>query len=203
MDRAAGQHRGFSHSSSNPLINASRVLVVSDFHGGLDTVGFLKFYGGRRRREETEGDIPIQNRQAVKRILDLDHYQVAVLSYIGAHSTKKRNDCVNAVRDLNHYLRDRACSKRVGLLICDHASEKARIIEQVRAAAFIDDKLLTCQQTVAAAEPTDVYFEAERRPRDDRVYHVRSFAEFADCVMRSRHVPIDDSPPWLGTFPLP
>eukprot|EP00438_Fugacium_kawagutii_P031870 Skav224123 [mRNA] locus=scaffold2427:317724:322270:- [translate_table: standard] len=186
---------------SSPVhIAPTRILIVSDFHGVLDTPEFLKYYGSRR--EETLGEVPLVNRQAVHRLLQSDRIQLAVLSYIGAFSREKRLKTTNAIRELNAYLSDKGCEKRVGISICDQASDKAGIVERARAAAFVDDKLKTCQQTVSQSRAS-VFFVADRPSRDRSILHVRSFSEFVDCVLGARFVPVEDSPPWLAQFPIP
>ena len=98
-------------SAAVPL-SATRILIVTDFHGVLDTPEFLKHFGSRR--EETSGEVPLVNRQAVHRLLQSDHIQLAVLSYIGSKSVKLRKNATSAIRDLNAYLRDRGCAKVLG-----------------------------------------------------------------------------------------
>lgn len=186
-------------SAAVPL-SATRILIVTDFHGVLDTPEFLKYYGSRR--QETSGEVPLVNRQAVHRLLQSDRIQLAVLSYIGSKSVKLRKNATSAIRHLNAYLRDKGCGKRVGISICDQPSEKASIVSRVRAAAFVDDKLKTCQEAAAASPNTWVYFEAERRSRDKSVSHVRLFSEFVDHILGSRLVPVEDNPPWLSQLPI-
>lgn len=186
---------------SSPVhIAPTRILMISDFHGVLDTPEFLKYYGSKR--EETLGEVPLVNRQAVYQLLQSNRVQLAVLSYIGAFSREKRLKTTNAIRELNAYLSDKGCEKRVGISICDQASEKAGIIERARAAAFVDDKLKTCQQAVSQSGAS-VFFVAERPSKDRSVFHVQSFSGFVDRVLGARFVPVEDSPPWLAHFPIP
>lgn len=180
----------------------SRVLIVTDLHGVLDCAEFLK-YSRDGKREETSGEIPLINKQAIVKLLNLGHHQVAVLSYIGADSYRLRSQAVASIRDLNQFVTTQGCSKQVGLHFCDNPSQKAGIVSRLKTAAFVDDKLRTCRETIAASQGTDVYFEAEHRPKDRNLYHVRSFAEFADYIEQSRFLPVADSPSWAEQFPIP
>ena len=104
-----------------------------------------------------------------------------------------------SIRDLNQFVTTQGCSKQVGLHFCDNPSQKAGIVSRLKTAAFVG----ACRETIAASQGTDVYFEAEHCPKDRNLYHVRSFAEFADYIEQSRFLPVADSPSWAEQFPIP
>ena len=187
---------------------ATRILVVSDFHGVIDTEEFLKF--DRGRREETSGDVPLKNRQAVLRLLNHSpELQLGILSYVGKHSYEKRNKTSQAVRDLNSYLASRGCSKQVGLQFTDRPEHKAAVISRTRTRFFVDDRFSIVEQTSSEVWrqgiQTEVFFLAERRPRNHYLTHVQSFEEFVNCVIGSLHRcnPVEDRPAWSREFPTP
>ena len=187
---------------------AARILVVSDFHGVIDTEEFLKF--DRGRREETSGDVPLKNRQAVLRLLNHSpELQLGILSYVGKHSYEKRNKTSQAVRDLNSYLASRGCSKQVGLQFTDRPEHKAAVISRTRTRFFVDDRFSIVEQTSSEVWrqgiQTEVFFLAERRPRNHYLTHVQSFEEFVNCVIGSLHRcnPVEDRPAWSREFPTP
>ena len=137
------------------------------------------------------------------KLLSSDHYQLGILSYIGASSYDLRSKSVGAIRDLNRYLADRGCAKQVGLRICDRPTDKSSLVKRSRAVAFVDDKLATCRQAAEENPSVDIFFVAENRPRDRSVWHVRSFSDFISCVVESRHIPVEDIPLWQREFPIP
>ena len=195
-----------TRSSVGPA--TTRILIVSDFHGVIDTEEFLKF--DRGRREETSGNVPLKNRQAVLRLLNHSpQLQLGILSYVGKHSYEKRNQTSQAIRDLNGYLASRGCSKQVGLQFTDRPEHKAAVIVRARPRFFVDDKFSIVDQTASEVWDkgiqTEVFFLAERRPRNPYLTHVQSFEQFVNCVIGSLHRcdPVEDRPVWSREFPAP
>ena len=138
----------------------TRVLIICDFHGVLDTLEYLRRHRGRR--EETEGTIVQENQTAVLRILQEPHHQVGVLSYVGARSTQLRDQVTRAVRDVNRFLEERGRTKQVGLSICDRPEDKAFVVQSSRAAAFVDDKYI-CWWVTGRSEPRPAVVEGNFR----------------------------------------
>ena len=76
----------------------TRILIVSDFHGVIDTEELLKFDrapGGDFRGRS------IDKSQAVLRLLNHSpELHLGILSYVGKHSYEKRNQTSQAIRPL-------------------------------------------------------------------------------------------------------
>jgi hypothetical protein len=97
----------------------------------------------------------------------------------------------------------------MGLQFTDRPEHKAAVIVRARPRFFVDDKFLIVEQTASEVWDkgiqTEVFFLAERRPRNPYLTHVQSFEQFVNCVIGSLHRcdPVEDRPVWSREFPAP